>query len=172
MFEIKLRYIEKRWSHEQLYVWHSHHDVGPWFVAGAFDDKSSNLQGKHQHLLLTFFFLVITLFIHQDRMLSVNQLLRTYLSSDCQFIAPTGGYFIWICFPETIDVNEFNAFACTHYRVSAIAGNDFSAENKFKNCIRISIAFFGGEKLCSAIKTLCRAYEDFSSQLRGNELKQ
>lgn len=98
-------------------------------------------------------------------MLSSIQLLRTHLPSDCEFIAPTGGYFIWIRFPDAINVNDFNNFARTNYKISAIAGNDFSAENRFKNCIRISIAFFGGEKLRSSVVTLCRAYEDFASKL-------
>lgn len=105
-------------------------------------------------------------------MLSAIQLLRTHLPTDCLFDEPTGGYFIWIRFPAAIDVNELNAFARTHYRVSAIAGNVFSAANKFHNCIRISIAFFGGEKLRLAIVEMCRAYVDFASKLNAKELKQ
>lgn len=99
-------------------------------------------------------------------MLSAVQLLRTHLPNDCQFQAPTGGYFIWIRFPEHVNVHELNAFARKHYRVSAIGGSDFSAENNFKNCIRISIAFFGGKKLDSALLDLCRAYKNFAGKLK------
>lgn len=92
-------------------------------------------------------------------------LFRTHLPSDCKFYAPTGGYFIWIRFPDTVNVEELNAYADKHYGVSALPGNLFSTENKFKNCTRISIAFFGGEELCSKVVGFCRAYQDFARKL-------
>lgn len=47
--------------------------------------------------------------------------------------------------------------------VSAIAGNDFSAENRFKNYIRLSIAFHNVDKIKSALLTLCKAYNEYSA---------
>lgn len=94
-------------------------------------------------------------------MLQAIQLLRTNLPDDCALVAPTGGYFIWIQFPNHINVVDLNAFARQHHRVAAIAGNEFSADGKFKHCIRLSIAFFGGAKLRSALLAICEAYAAF-----------
>lgn len=89
--------------------------------------------------------------------------LREHLPKCCEFEEPAGGYFIWIKFPEHVDINDFNSYCKEHYMVSAIAGNDFSAENRFKNYIRLSIAFHNVDKIKSALLTLCKAYNEYSA---------
>lgn len=91
------------------------------------------------------------------------QILKDNLPSNCEVIEPTGGYFIWIKYPEHIDVNSFHAYSKQHHLVSAIAGNDFSANNSFRNYQRISIAFYTLDKLRLALLNLCKAYSEFQS---------
>lgn len=93
----------------------------------------------------------------------VYQILKENLPVTCEIAEPTGGYFIWIKFPENIDITAFNAYSKKHHLVSAIAGNDFSAVNSFKNYQRISIAFYSLDKLRTAVQGLCKAYSDFSA---------
>ncbi|KAG5677629.1 hypothetical protein PVAND_007370 [Polypedilum vanderplanki] len=77
------------------------------------------------------------------------------LPSECSFIKPSGGYFIWIKLPEYIDGEDLCDYILTNFKVFAIKGNRFSAENKNKNFMRLSFAFHNPETLKRAGKLTC-----------------
>lgn len=87
------------------------------------------------------------------------EVLDLHLPSSCKYIKPRGGYFIWIKLPEDCDGGALGDYCLEKYKVYAIRGSRFSVENKFKNFIRLSFAFYpvaslreAGEKLCLGIK--------------------
>lgn len=96
-------------------------------------------------------------------MTAAYTILKENLPETCEIIEPTGGYFIWIKYPENIDINKFHSYSKEKYSVSAISGNDFATSNgtSFSNYQRISIAFHGQNELKPAILNLCKAYSEF-----------
>lgn len=97
----------------------------------------------------------------QDRMRMACSLLTSSLPAGCSFRRPTGGYFIWITFPASIDADRLLAYAREHHKVSAIAGQVFSADGAFRHCVRLSIAFHRIERLQQALQKFCLAATEF-----------
>lgn len=89
------------------------------------------------------------------------KLLREHLPTNCVFLEPQGGYFIWITFPANVVAANFNRFCLDKYKVVAIAGDTFSSSGAFKNCLRITIGFHSKENLTIGLKKLCQAYGEF-----------
>lgn len=87
--------------------------------------------------------------------------LRQQLPSSCTFTNPTGGYFIWVTYPEHVDIDQLNEFAREHYKVSAISGKVFSSSGAFGNCVRLSIAFHTIDRLEAALQNFCKASMEF-----------
>lgn len=86
------------------------------------------------------------------------------LPRDCVFKRPKGGYFVWIEFKSSnIDCNDLNQFCLKNYKVVAIPGDRFSAELKFKNCIRLSFAFHKVEVIRESVKRLCDGIKEYLS---------
>lgn len=95
------------------------------------------------------------------RMQMAVSVLREKLPPSCTFVEPKGGYFIWITLPKHVDCVELNAFTQEHYRVAGISGHFFSAEGKFRNCLRLAISFYCYERLKAALERLCTAIGEF-----------
>lgn len=89
------------------------------------------------------------------------QLLREKLPKNCHFLEPKGGFFIWITFPANVVAADFNRFCLDKYKVVAIAGDLFSANGSFKNCLRVTIGFHSKENLTIGLTKLCKAYGEF-----------
>ncbi len=89
------------------------------------------------------------------------QLLRKNLPTNCDFLEPEGGFFIWITFPANVVAADFNRYCLDKYKVVAIAGDTFSANGLFKNCLRITIGFHSKENLTIGLERLCKAYREF-----------
>lgn len=97
------------------------------------------------------------------------RLLRANLPKDCDFLEPKGGFFIWIRFPGNIVAADFNRYCLDKYNVVAIAGDTFSANGLFKNCLRITIGFHSKENLDIGLNKLCKAYIEFVASTTTTE---
>lgn len=102
--------------------------------------------------------------IYKERMIIICKILKENLPSTCSFLAPEGGYFVWIKLPDNIDGNKFNEFALEKYKVFTISGDRFSIDKNFKNYIRITNGFHTKDVLCDAVKNLCNALNDYLTQ--------
>lgn len=89
------------------------------------------------------------------------KVLRDNLPKNCTFTEPRGGFFIWVTFPSDVVAADFNRFCLEKYKVVAIAGDTFSSDGVFKNCLRITIGFHNEENLAGGLKKLCKAYGEF-----------
>ncbi|XP_069689406.1 2-aminoadipate transaminase-like [Periplaneta americana] len=93
----------------------------------------------------------------KERMAIVCSTLDEFLPSNCSFIRPEGGYFVWITVPEHADMNIFVPWCQKNYKISAIPGTKFSVNGKCKNYLRLAIAFHNKEMLKDCTKRLCTA---------------
>uniref|UniRef100_A0A1L8E2L7 Putative aromatic amino acid aminotransferase n=1 Tax=Nyssomyia neivai TaxID=330878 RepID=A0A1L8E2L7_9DIPT len=103
---------------------------------------------------------------YKERMEAVCEILRENLPPQVKFIPPTGGYFVWLTFPEDFDAVAFNQFCQEHHHVIAIAGPRFSATQAHRNCLRICVVFHDVKIMKNAVSRLCVAYRDFVQQTR------
>ncbi|GAB0089908.1 uncharacterized protein DMENIID0001_045340 [Sergentomyia squamirostris] len=98
---------------------------------------------------------------YKERMETVCLLLKENLPSEVKFLPPSGGYFVWLTFPDTFDCVAFNQFCQVHHQVIAIAGPRFSSKQTHRNCLRICVVFHSVDVMRAAIERLCRAYHEF-----------
>lgn len=96
------------------------------------------------------------------------RLLRENLPKTCNFLEPKGGFFIWVRFPENVVAADFNRYCLDKYKVVAIAGDTFSANGLFKNCLRITIGFHSTENLTIGLTKMCKAYSEFVASTTTN----
>lgn len=89
------------------------------------------------------------------------KILHENLPKSCHFLEPKGGFFIWVTFPSNVVAADFNLYCLDKYKVVAIAGDTFSANGLFKNCLRITIGFHSKENLTIGLKKLCTAFNEF-----------
>ncbi|KAG4076299.1 hypothetical protein HA402_014848 [Bradysia odoriphaga] len=98
---------------------------------------------------------------YKARMAIACKVLRENLPTNCTFTEPEGGFFIWVTFPDNVVAADLNRFCMEKYKVTAIAGDTFSSDGKFKNCLRITIGFHSEENLANGLEKLCKAYGEF-----------
>ncbi|KXJ71444.1 hypothetical protein RP20_CCG020540 [Aedes albopictus] len=99
-----------------------------------------------------------------ERLRAACQMLRDKLPKQCSYLAPNGGYFIWIRFPEQIDCNEFNQYCIKNFSISAIAGSRFSSAGSHKNYMRLTFAFHDADFLRQSVGKLCQAIEKYLAE--------
>ncbi|XP_065082668.1 2-aminoadipate transaminase [Ochlerotatus camptorhynchus] len=98
---------------------------------------------------------------YADRLRAACMALNTKLPKKCSFIAPNGGYFLWIRFPEGVDCNDFNQYCMQNFGVLAIAGSRFSSGGSHQNFMRLTFAFHEAELLKASVGKLCLAIEAY-----------
>ncbi|XP_059614880.1 uncharacterized protein LOC132260641 isoform X2 [Phlebotomus argentipes] len=103
---------------------------------------------------------------YKERMETVCEIFQRELPSEVKFIAPAGGYFVWLTFPASFDATAFNLFCQEHHKVIAIAGPRFSATNAHRNCLRICVVFHNVATMRDAARRLCQAYREYSEASR------
>jgi DNA-binding transcriptional MocR family regulator len=68
---------------------------------------------------------------------------------------PTGGYFLWVEMPETVDALQLHRIALSQ-SISIAPGHLFSADRRFANCIRLNCGYPIDARYEGAIRTLGR----------------
>lgn len=88
------------------------------------------------------------------------QALTEVLPSGATFLAPSGGFFVWIELPAGIDATELSKAALT-LGLGFRAGALFSGTGNFTNCLRLCFAFYDQAALrlgCERLGTLLHSY--------------
>lgn len=104
---------------------------------------------------------------YSERLQAAADVLEAKLPTGCSFERPTGGYFIWIRFPEGIDCVEFNQYSLKHFGVTAIAGSRFASGETHANFLRVTFAFHEAGYLRESVEKLCRAAEQYLVEKAG-----
>ncbi|MFL9934523.1 PLP-dependent aminotransferase family protein [Paraburkholderia sp. RL18-103-BIB-C] len=81
--------------------------------------------------------------------------IRRWLPPGVRRTHPTGGYFIWLEFPEAIDAMALHRLAIER-GISLAPGPIFSAAHEFQNCIRLNYGHPWSAGIDDAIQTLAR----------------
>lgn len=98
---------------------------------------------------------------YAERLRAACLALNAKLPKQCSFVAPNGGYFLWIRFPEGVDCNDFNQYCMQNFGVLAIAGSRFSSGGSHQNFIRLTFAFHQAEFMKASVEKLCQAIEAY-----------
>ncbi|KAH8405252.1 hypothetical protein KR222_000583 [Zaprionus bogoriensis] len=129
---------------------------------GCFNNYTSVIMGSLFELQLVQPHIAMVHSAYKERMLATIAVLKNELPAGCHFLAPSGGYFIWIAIPDNLDAEEFRDYSVKHAKISFIPGQRFAAEKgKGTHFFRITIAFYGKERLVDGAKRLCLALKDF-----------
>ncbi|MCB0211869.1 MAG: PLP-dependent aminotransferase family protein [Anaerolineae bacterium] len=94
-----------------------------------------------------------TVYRHRAKILSAA--LRRQLSETAVFDEPTGGFFIWLRFPETIDLATLLP-ELIHQHVRVQPGVKFSAQGRLRNCARLCFAYYDAEALAEGVNRLAQ----------------
>jgi DNA-binding transcriptional MocR family regulator len=81
------------------------------------------------------------------------QAIATYFPEGTRLTRPRGGLILWVELPETINAFELHHQALQHH-ISIAPGHLFSADQRYKNFVKICYGFPWNEKIEEAIKTL------------------
>ncbi|XP_058837163.1 uncharacterized protein LOC131693403 [Topomyia yanbarensis] len=107
---------------------------------------------------------------YAERLKAAAEVLKAKLPAECSFLTPSGGYFIWIRFPERVDCNDFNRYCMQHFGVMAIAGSRFSAGDTHSNYLRLTFAFHPVDYLRSSVEKLCQAIAQYLVEIDSTKV--
>src|SRR3954467_7574541 len=79
---------------------------------------------------------------------------------DAHFVAPEGGYFMWVELPESVDVDALFA-AAGERRVTFVKGTDFLLDGG-RNTLRLAYSGVTPEQIAEGISRLAEAYHSLS----------
>lgn len=93
---------------------------------------------------------------------TLKKLLTSSFPRDTKISAPSGGFFLWLEFPNQIDSMQLYQKALD-LQIGIVPGAVFSCEKRlFKNCMRISCGFPVTEETERGIETLARLIKEMS----------
>ncbi|SIT46344.1 Uncharacterized HTH-type transcriptional regulator YdcR [Paraburkholderia piptadeniae] len=84
---------------------------------------------------------------------AMNVALRRYMPKDVKWTCPSGGYFVWLELPETIDALTLHRHAIEQ-GVSIAPGPIFSAARSFRHCVRINFGHPWNADIDRAVRVL------------------
>jgi DNA-binding transcriptional MocR family regulator len=87
------------------------------------------------------------------QMNGMDTAIRRWLPRDVRWVAPAGGYFLWLEFSEAVNAMELHRLAIEQ-GVSLAPGPIFSATHAFGNCIRLNFGHPWNQKIDDAIRVL------------------
>jgi len=91
--------------------------------------------------------------VYPQRMNTLNLALRENLHDSVSFIEPSGGFFTWLCLPQSIDTAKILPEARRH-QVSFPPGALFFPGRGIKNYIRLSCAYYEEPELTEGARRL------------------
>ena len=101
----------------------------------------------------------------QHRKNSLVSELSKQLGGAVSFTEPDGGYFLWLAFAETIDMNELRSQA-ENYNISWLAGHVFAPSDSYMNYGRFCFAHYGSETLVEGVRRLAALVHDYNNSVR------
>lgn len=85
----------------------------------------------------------------QEMMRAVSQ----YFPPGCRMTRPEGGYMLWIELPKSVDALQLHQLALME-GISVAPGSIFSAQRKYRNCVRLNFGYSWTPRLEKAVKTI------------------
>lgn len=92
---------------------------------------------------------------YRARIAVLGAALRRELGDLASFVEPDGGYFFWVQLPDPVDTAALMADAAAQ-KVGFRPGVRFSSRNGLHNHLRLSFAFYDGDKLEEGVRRLAR----------------
>ena len=89
--------------------------------------------------------------IRRDAMIDC---IKKYMPDNFKFTNPDGGLFIWGNFPLNFSAKDYFKKAVEEYKVAYVCGNDFFADGKGDNCIRLNFSNASVDKIETGICSL------------------
>lgn len=93
-----------------------------------------------------------------SQMEMVRQAIAKYFPAGTRVSRPQGGYMLWVQLPENMNALELYRLALEQH-ISVLPGTIFSANGRFKNCLRINCGHVWSDAHDRAILTLGRLCE-------------
>ena len=91
--------------------------------------------------------------VYRERCDAMLEELAEHLPEGCTWTAPTGGFFVWVRLPETMDTKILLASALTA-RVAYVPGRAFFADGTGKNWLRLSFCFPTADQIREGVRRL------------------
>ncbi|XP_064616816.1 2-aminoadipate transaminase-like [Liolophura sinensis] len=106
--------------------------------------------------------------IYGSRLKAVMKVLDEQLPAAFSYIAPKGGYFIWIRLLEEVNVSDLCDLCETKFNVSLSPGHAYYLGDKAENCVRITFGYYEEEVLVEGIKRMCGGMREYLSSLASD----
>jgi 2-aminoadipate transaminase len=97
-----------------------------------------------------------------ERVKALEEALRRELP-EAEFVAPQGGYFMWVTLPEGTDVDELHT-AASQRGVQFVKGTDFLLDGG-ENTLRMAYSGVTVEQIDEGVKRLAEAYRSLPSSV-------
>ncbi|SEN69586.1 2-aminoadipate transaminase [Amphibacillus marinus] len=97
--------------------------------------------------------------LYQQRCQTMIQAINFHFGSEVSYTIPSGGFFIWLTFPKSIDTKQLQ-LACLEQGVSFLAGEDFYYQAREHNHVRLCFTFSNEALIKQAIKIIADVYHE------------
>jgi DNA-binding transcriptional MocR family regulator len=94
---------------------------------------------------------------YRDNKLALTRALRDHLSPRADFVAPGGGFFIWLKFTREVDTVKMLAKARSE-NVGYLPGARTSSQGGLHNFARLSFAYYDGARLVKGVARLAKVF--------------
>lgn len=91
--------------------------------------------------------------VYRERRDAMLDAMERYFPEGVSWTKPTGGLFLWVILPETIDATELLKKAIEH-KVAYVPGDAFHPHGDGRNSLRLNFSFCNPEKINTGIKRL------------------
>lgn len=98
---------------------------------------------------------------YQMRCQAMQRALTTYLSGNCSWNEPSGGFFIWVTLPQNVSVNRLWQIALRK-SVSFVGGCSFYTTEEGNHQLRLSFSYYTPEILREGIRRLKDALTSYA----------
>ncbi len=92
---------------------------------------------------------------YQSQMARIQQAICDYFPAETRVTRPSGGYVLWLEFPEAFDSMELYREALAH-QISVAPGTIFSPSGSYQNCLRLHGGLPQSEEIDRALQILGR----------------
>lgn len=97
---------------------------------------------------------------HTVRVKAVNDVLKEHLPPGITYQEPQGGYFYWFKLPDKMDADMLLKRTLEKYNLKFLVGYRCSAQENFKNFIRVSLSHYEEKELVESFFLLCQAIKE------------
>ena len=94
--------------------------------------------------------------VYADRAAAMSRAIREHLGGLAAYVEPSGGYYFWLCFPDSIDAAGLLP-AAEEAGVWYRPGNAFSESGGFASYLRLTHTFYEKERLVEGVRRLADA---------------